>query len=69
MKQKGVCERNPEGVRHQETTRDERIWIIALRNDAGWGWMKIGQHLHIGRPTCQNVSINYVLKSVELKTN
>lgn len=69
MKQKGVREWNPEGVRHRETTRNERIWIIALRDDASWGWTKIGQHVDIDRRTCQNVSINYVLKSVELKTN
>ena len=37
MKQKGVRERNPVGVRHRETTRDERIRIVALYDDAGWG--------------------------------
>jgi len=65
MKLTGVCERNPEGVRHRETTRDERIRIVTLRDDAGWSWTKIGQHLHIDRRTCQKVSSLSDLNSVK----
>jgi len=39
MKQKGAESR---GCR-EETTRDERMRIITLREDAGWDWSKIGE--------------------------
>jgi len=58
MKQTGVREQNPVGVRHRETTRDERVRIMTLRDDAGWSWTKIGQLLKIDRWTCQKVSLN-----------
>ena len=35
MKLTGVRERNPEGFRHREMTRDEGIRIVTLRDDAG----------------------------------
>lgn len=54
MKQKGVREQQPEGVRHRETTRDERIKVITLR-EAEWSWTKIGNYLNIDRRTCQKV--------------
>ena len=63
MKLTGVRERNPQGVRHRETTRNERTRIVTLRDDAGWGWTKIGQHLQIDRRTCQKVSIISYFKS------
>jgi len=57
MELTGVRERNPQGVRHRETTRDECIRIVTLRDDAGWGWTEIVQHLQIDRHICQKVSI------------
>jgi len=65
MKLTGVRERNPEGVRHREMTRDEGIRIVTLRDDAGWSWTKIEQHLHIDRRTCQKVSSLSDLNSVK----
>ena len=58
MKEKGIREQYPEGVRYRETTRDERIKVIAFR-EAGWGWTKIGNHLNIDRRTCQKVNRYY----------
>jgi len=47
MKEKGTREQNPRGVRHRETTREERVKVITLHDDAGWNWSRIGQHLNI----------------------
>ncbi|PWW74558.1 hypothetical protein C7212DRAFT_346066 [Tuber magnatum] len=47
MQQKGIWKQNPQGVRHRETTQDERLKVITLRDNAGWTWMRIGQELNI----------------------
>ena len=52
MKEKG--KRKP--GRRQETTRDERIKVITLRDEAGWGWTRIGEKLEMDRRTAQRVS-------------
>ena len=49
MKQKGTREQPPNGVRYRETTRDERMKVITLRDHAGCGWTRIGPHLNIDR--------------------
>jgi DNA invertase Pin-like site-specific DNA recombinase len=55
MKQKRVRDRPPPGVRHTETTRDERIKVLTLRDDARMGWTAIGRKLGIDRRTVQKV--------------
>ena len=55
MKQQGAREPQPLGVRHHETTRDERLKVIALRDEAVTGWAEIGRKLNINRRTVQNV--------------
>ena len=55
MKQKGVREPPPPGVRHHETTRDERIKVITLRDEVGMGWAEIGRKLNILPRTVQKV--------------
>ena len=55
MKQKGRRENPPIGVRHRETTRDERMRIITLYDDAKWNWSKIARTLNIDRRTCANI--------------
>jgi len=50
MKQKGRRSAAAlEGRTREEITRDERIRIITLYNDAGWNWTKIGRTLEINR--------------------
>ena len=49
MKQKGVREPPPPGVRHHETTRDERLKVITLRDESGMSWAEIGRRLNIHR--------------------
>ena len=56
MKQKGTRENAPPGIRHTETTRDEQIRVISLRDDAGLSWTAIGQRLGINRGTAQKVN-------------
>ena len=56
MKQKGTRENAPPGTRHTETTQDERIRVISLRDDAGLIWTAIGQRLGINRGTAQKVN-------------
>ncbi|KAI5845497.1 hypothetical protein BZA05DRAFT_407833 [Tricharina praecox] len=55
MKQKGVRDPVPEGVSHRETTRDERIQIIALREKAGWSWRQIAKKLRIDKSTASRI--------------
>lgn len=58
MKLKGTRENLPtRGGKHQETTRDERVRVVTLRDDAGLGWTAIGKKLNIDRRTVQKVSI------------
>jgi DNA-binding XRE family transcriptional regulator len=57
MKLKGTRELPTAGVSHREITRDERVKIIALRDEAGMGWAQIGKKLGIDRRTVQKVSI------------
>jgi len=57
MKQTGKREQNPQGVQHRETTRDERMQVITLRDHASWSWARIGQELNIDRRICQKVSV------------
>ncbi|KAG0129994.1 hypothetical protein HOY82DRAFT_610167 [Tuber indicum] len=38
-----------------ETTRDEWIKVISLRDNAGWSWSQIGQELNIDHRTCQKI--------------
>jgi len=52
---KGVREVAPEGVSHRETTRDERMRIIALKENAEWNWSQIGRELNINRRTCERI--------------
>ena len=56
MKQKGTHENAPPGIRHTETTQDERIRVISLHDDAGLSWTAIGQRLGINRGTAQKVN-------------
>ena len=56
MKQKGTRENAPPGTRHTETTRDERIRVVSLRDDAGLSWTAIGQRLGIDRGTALKVN-------------
>ena len=56
MKTKGTREPPPTGKRHLETTRDDRIKVISLRDSVGWSWSRIGAELNIDRRTCQKVS-------------
>jgi len=55
MKEKGVCEQNPQGVQHRETTREEGVKVITFHDDVGWNWSRIGQHLNIDQRTCTKV--------------
>lgn len=55
MKSKGVRELPPPGVRHRETTRDERLRVIALRDETAMSWTEIGRTLSIDRRTVQRV--------------
>ena len=55
MKQKGIRESPPPGVRHHETTRDERLRVITLRDESGMSWAEIGRRLNIHRRTVQKV--------------
>ena len=52
MREKGT--RDPE--KRQETTRDERVKVIALRDAAGMSWTEIGKKLNMNRRTAQRVS-------------
>ena len=52
MKEKGTRAVGRRG----ETTRDERIKVITLRDEAGLTWAQIGQKLNIDRRTVQKVS-------------
>ena len=56
MKQKGTCENASPGIRHRETTWDELIRVISLRDDAGLSWTAMGQRLGINRGTAQKVN-------------
>lgn len=42
-------------TRRKETTRDERVKIIALRDAAGMTWKKIAEHVNIDFRTCQGI--------------
>jgi len=55
MKQKGRRENPPIGVKHRETTRDERMRIITLYDDAKWNWSQIARTLNIDRRTCAKI--------------
>ena len=55
MKQKGTRENAPPDIQHRETTRDERIRVISLRDNAGLSWTAIGQRLVINRGTARKV--------------
>ncbi|KAG0131607.1 hypothetical protein HOY82DRAFT_607875 [Tuber indicum] len=55
MKSKGTRDLQPVGKRHMETTRDERIKVISLQDNAGCSWSQIGQELNIDRRTCQKI--------------
>jgi len=58
MKQKGV--RDPAvGVRHRETTRDERLRVISLRENARWAWRQIGRELRINPRTASRIYHRY----------
>jgi len=64
MKQKGIREQNPDSVRHRETTGDERIKVVTLRDEAGWNWTRIGAHLNIDRRKCQKIGLRLILFSI-----
>jgi hypothetical protein len=59
MKQKGKREQPAadSAVKHHETTRDERIKVITLREEARLSWTAIGKKLGIDRRTVQKVSV------------
>jgi len=58
MKQKGV--RDPAvGVRHRETTRDERMRVISLRENARWSWRQIGRELRFDPRTASRIHHRY----------
>jgi hypothetical protein len=55
MKQKGRRRDHFGGrARNRETTRDERVKIIALR-ESGMTWKEIGRQLEIDYRTCQGI--------------
>jgi transposase len=54
MKQKGRRSDYNQNTRYKETTRDERVKIIALR-DAGHSWKEIGRQVGIDFRTCQGI--------------
>ena len=60
MKQKGVREPPPPGVRHHETTRDERLKVITLRDETGMSWAEIGKRLNIRKSTVQKVVLHLI---------
>ena len=55
MKQKGVRDLPPPGVRHHETTHDERLEVITLRDEAGMSRAENGKRLNIRKSTVQKV--------------
>ena len=57
MKLKGVRELPPLGVQHSETTRDERLKVITLRDEAGMAWTEIGRRLNMKKQTVQRVPL------------
>ena len=58
MKQKGV--RDPAvGVRHRETTQDERMRVISLRENARWSWRQIERELRIDPRTASRIYHRY----------
>jgi len=52
MKFKGTHEQHPMGKQHVETTRDDGIRVITLRENAQWSSGLIGTELGIDRRTC-----------------
>ena len=56
MKTKGTREEHfPESQKRHETTRDERIQIIALRDLAKMSWRQIGAVVKVDYRTCQRI--------------
>ena len=55
MKTKGRREQNPDGVAYRETTRDERMMVITLRDEMSLDWSDIGRRLKMNRRTAQRV--------------
>ena len=63
MKQKGTHENATPGFRHRETTRDELMRLILLR-DVGLSWTAIEQSLGINRETTQKVNDFNILTGI-----
>ena len=63
MKQKGICELPPPGVRQHETTRSEQLKAITLRDGSGMSWAAIDRRLNIHKRIIQKV----VLLTLTLK--
>ena len=59
MKQKGD-ELPPPGVRHHETTRDERLKVTTLRDKTGMNWTETDKRLNIRKSTVQKVEIDLI---------
>lgn len=56
MKSKGTqSDQDTTGVRHRETTQDDRQRVITLRNYSGMTWAKIAKTLGINQQTCQRI--------------
>ena len=55
MKEKGRREQEPVGTSYQETTRDERMMVMTLRDEIGMNWSEIGRRLKINRRMVQRV--------------
>ena len=51
MKQKGIREPPPPVVWHHETTHDERLKVITLRNETGMSWADVGRRSTIHKRT------------------
>lgn len=55
MKLRGTRQDHHEDVHNRETTRDERLRIITLRDDAGWSFREIGKQLNLSHATCHRI--------------
>lgn len=56
MQQKETrAELHGENTKGRETTRDERVQIIALRDKGGMKWKDIGIKMNLNLQTCQRI--------------
>ena len=56
MKVKGTRAKHfGSGIKNKETTRDERVEIVALWDKAKMTWKEIGEAMNIDFRTCQKI--------------